>query len=136
MMGEIHPVVLENYSIGTKAYVAVLDLPSMMEHANMEKQYTPLPKYPATSRDLALLCDEELPVGEIEKTIRGAVKNHLESVNLFDVYRGAQVGEGKKSVAYTITMRSADSTLTDEEADGAVKKILKALEKIGVSLRA
>lgn len=136
VMGEIHPSVLENYSIGTRAYVAVLDVPVMMAHANMEKQYAPLPKYPATSRDLALLCDEALPVGDIEKTIRGAVKNHLESVKLFDVYRGAQVGEGKKSVAYTITMRSADSTLTDEEADGAVRKILKALEKIGVSLRA
>ena len=84
---------------------------------------------------MALLCDEDLPVGEIEKTIRGAVKNHLENVKLFDVYRGAQVEEGKKSVAYTITMRSSDSTLTDEEADGAVKKILKALEKIGVTMR-
>ena len=135
VIGEVHPVVLENYSIGTRAYVAILDIPAMMEHANLDKQYTPLPKYPATSRDLALLCDEELPVGEIEKTIRGAVKNHLESVKLFDVYRGAQVEPGKKSVAYTITMRSADSTLTDEEADNAVKKILKCLEKIGVSLR-
>ena len=135
VLGEIHPSVLENYSIGTRAYVAVLDVPAMMEHANTEKQYTPLPKYPATSRDLALLCDEDLPVGEIEKTIRGAVKNHLENVKLFDVSRGAQVEDGKKSVAYTITMRSSDSTLTDEEADGAVKKILKALEKIGVTLR-
>lgn len=135
VLGEVHPMVQENYSIGARAYVAVLDVPAMMAHANTEKQYTPLPKYPATSRDLALLCNEELPVGEIEKAIRGAVKNHLENVKLFDIYRGAQVGEGKKSVAYTITMRSADSTLTDEEADGAVKKILKALKKIGVTLR-
>ena len=82
-----------------------------------------------------MLCDEKLPVAEIEKTIRSAAGKLLEKVQLFDVYEGAQVEAGKKSVAYSISMRAADRTLTDEEADSVVRKILRALESLGIYLR-
>ena len=94
-----------------------------------------MPKYPATTRDLSLLCDQDLPVIQIEKIIRKAVGGILEKVSLFDVYQGEQVGKHQKSVAYSIVMRSKKSTLTDEEADRAMSKVLKQLEKIGVTLR-
>ena len=78
-----------------------------------EKEYHPLPKFPATTRDLAVLCDDELPVQSIEKAIRAGAGNLLEQVELFDIYKGKQIPDGKKSIAYNITMRSADRTLTD-----------------------
>lgn len=109
---------------------------AMMAAQAPEKQYRPLPKYPATTRDLSLVCDDELPIIEIEKAIRAAVNaSVLEDVKLFDVYQGAQIESGKKSVSYSVVLRAMDRTLTDEEADNAVRKILKALEKIGVVLR-
>lgn len=135
ILGEVHPQVLENYAIGAKAYLANFDINRMMCAANDEIQYKALPRYPASTRDLSLICDENLPVAVIEKEIKGAVGNTLESVKLFDVYKGAQIEENKKSVSYSITMRSNTQTLTDSEADAAVKRILKALEKIGVALR-
>lgn len=135
ILGETHPVVLENYSIGTKAYLAKLDVNAMFALADNEVQYRPMPKFPATTRDLSLLCDEELPIIEIEKVIRANAGNHLEAVKLFDVYKGAQIEAGKKSVSYSMTLRSASGTLTDVEADAAVKRVLKALDKIGVTLR-
>ena len=136
IIGEIHPDVLENYDIGTKAYVAKFNIPELEELAVTEKTYKPLPKYPAASRDLSLICDDELPVGDIEKAIKKAVGNILESVNLFDVYKGKQIEDGKKSVSYSITMRSHEGTLTDEQADGAMKRVLKALKALGAELRA
>lgn len=135
ILGEISPKVTQNYDIGTKVYLAKLDVNTLYAMVSEEKPYKPLPKFPATSRDLSLLCDDDLPIINIEKTIKSAVGSILEKVELFDVYRGAQVGENKKSVAYSITMRSDKGTLTDEEADGAVKRVLKQLEKIGVTLR-
>lgn len=135
ILGEVHPAVLENYDIDTKAYVAKFDVNNMFACANKDIQYKSLPKYPASTRDLSLLCDDELPIIEIEKAIKGAVGNFLESVKLFDVYKGAQIAENKKSVSYSITMRSNTQTLTDIEADAAVKRVLKALEKINVTLR-
>ena len=87
------------------------------------------------SRDLSLICDRELPILTVEKTIRSAAGARLESVKLFDVYQGEQIDSDKKSVSYTLVMRSPDSTLTDEEADSTVKRVLKALEKINVLLR-
>lgn len=134
-LGEIHPSVVKNYGIGTKVYAASLDLNTIIKHANSEKTYHKMPRFPATTRDLALTCDRNLPVINIEKAIRSAVPKLLESVKLFDVYTGEQIAEDKKSVAYSVTLRAADRTLTDEETDNAVRKILKALEKIGVSLR-
>ena len=95
----------------------------------------PLPRFPAATRDLALICDDELPVAALEKAIREAVGKVLEEVSLFDVYRGEQVAEGKKSVAYSLTMRADDRTLTDEEADAAIKRVLKSLANLGVEIR-
>ncbi len=135
ILGEISPKVCENYGVGTKVYLAKLDVAVLFELADMEKTYCPLPKYPASIRDLSLVCDNDLPIVQIEKAIKEAVGKILEKVELFDVYRSEQLGADKKSVAYSITMRSNQGTLTDEEADSAVKRILKQLDKIGVSLR-
>ena len=107
----------------------------MLEQVAPEQGYRPLPKFPASTRDLALLCDDETPVATLEKAIREGAGKILESVCLFDVYRGEQVAKGKKSVAYSLTLRAADRTLTDEEADAAVKRILKVLAQSGVELR-
>ena len=136
IVGELHHEVLENYGIGVKAYAAKLCVPEMMAMAKTEKTYKPLPKFPATTRDLAIVCDDKLPVASLEKAIKTAVGNILETVTLFDVYKGKQVGEGKKSVAYSISMRSHEGTLTDEQADAAVKRVLKELAKFGAELRA
>lgn len=135
ILGEVHPAVLENYEIGVKAYVAELDEALLFSHRAPEKQYHPLPKYPATTRDIAVLCDEVLPVLSLYKAIQGAAGRHLDKLELFDVYRGAQVPQGKKSVAYNISLRSADKTLTDEETSATMKKILKALAALGAELR-
>ena len=94
-----------------------------------------MPRFPATSRDLALICDRDLPVVTMEKAIKNAVPKLIEQVNLFDVYTGNQVESGKKSVAYNIVLRAKDRTLTDEETENAVKKILKALSSVGAELR-
>lgn len=135
IIGEVHPQVQENYELGVKTYVAKLNIPELMESANDKITYSPLPKFPATTRDLSLIVDDELPVAELEKAIRGAVGKILEKITLFDVYKGKQIEEGKKSVSYSISMRSHDGTLTDEQADGAMKKALKALANIGAELR-
>lgn len=136
ILGELHPETLENYGIGVKAYAAKVNVTELLDIANAVKTYKPLPKFPATTRDLAIVCDETLPVAELEKAIRKAVGNILESVTLFDVYQGKQIAEGKKSVAYAISMRSHEGTLTDEQADAAVKRVLKELANLGAELRA
>lgn len=135
ILGEVHPVVQKNYGIGTKTYVAKFNIPEMMKCAVTEVSYQPLPKFPAAARDLSVICDDEIPVAELEKAIKGAVGKILEKVTLFDVYKGEQIEKGKKSVSYSITMRSHDGTLTDEQADSAMKKVLKALSAIGAELR-
>ena len=136
ILGELHPETLENYGIGVKAYAAKVNVTELLDIANAVKTYKPLPKFPAAVRDLAIVCDENLPVAELEKAIKRAVGNTLESVTLFDVYKGKQIAEGKKSVAYSIAMRSHEGTLTDEQSDAAVKRVLKELEKLGAELRA
>ncbi len=136
IVGELHPETLENYGIGVKAYAAKVNVTELLDIANAVKTYKPLPKFPAAVRDLAIVCDENLPVAELEKAIKRAVGNTLESVTLFDVYKGKQIAEGKKSVAYSIAMRSHEGTLTDEQSDAAVKRVLKELEKLGAELRA
>lgn len=135
ILGEVHPAVQKNYGIGTKTYVAKFNIPEMMKCAVTEVSYQPLPKFPAAARDLSVICDDEIPVAELEKAIKGAVGKILEKVTLFDVYKGEQIEKGKKSVSYSITMRSHDGTLTDEQADSAMKKVLKALSAIGAELR-
>ena len=135
LIAEVHPQVCENYQIGTRVYIAYLDEAAMLANTAPERGYHPLPKFPAATRDLALICDEDTPVASLEKAIREAAGKVLEQVSLFDVYRGAQLAEGKKSVAYSLTMRAADRTLTDEEADAAVKRVLKALAALGAEIR-
>ena len=136
VFGEVHPEVLNNYGLDCKAYIAEIELRDLFANAKTEKTYKSLPKFPATTRDLALLCDDDLTVAEIEKTIRNSVPaSILENVELFDVYKGKQIEDNKKSVAFNIVLRSAERTLTDEETDSVIKKVLKNLEKIGATLR-
>jgi phenylalanyl-tRNA synthetase beta chain len=97
--------------------------------------YKPLPKFPAVERDLALVCDAETPVGTLEAAIREGAGKLCEAIQLFDVYQGSQIAEGKKSVAYRVTLRSAESTLTDEVIDRAVNKMIKKLDAVGATLR-
>ncbi len=137
IMGEIHPDVAENYGLdGLRIYCCELMFDSVIRHADTEMAYTPLPKYPSTSRDIALLVDEDMEVGKIEAVIRKEGKKILEGVKLFDVYRGKQVEEGKKSVAFALTYRDKDKTLTDEEVAEVHGKVLDALkEKLNAVLR-
>ncbi|MBE6671686.1 MAG: phenylalanine--tRNA ligase subunit beta [Ruminococcaceae bacterium] len=137
IFGEIHPDVASNYGIDCPVYVAELDFNELLENSNFERKYKHLPKFPASTRDFAFVCAEEVEVGAIEKVMKKAGGKLVENVKLFDVYRGAQVPEGMKSLAFKVTMRSADHTLTDEEADKATKKILTLLEReLGITLRA
>ena len=135
IIGEIHPLVLQNYGINTKVYAAKLDASALFDLRCVSKEYKPLPKYPATARDIAVLCDDALPVLDMKKAIQKAAGPILERVSLFDVYKGQQVPDGKKSVAWSLSFRAPDRTLTDEETDGAMKKVLKALDEMGAVLR-
>lgn len=137
IMGEIHPDVAENYGMdGVRIYCCELMFDAVIRHSNTEIVYSPLPKYPSTSRDIALLVDEDMEVGKIEAVIRENGGSILESVKLFDVYRGKQVEEGKKSAAFTLVYRAAEKTLTDEDVAGVHGKVLEALkEKLNAVLR-
>ncbi len=128
-LGELHPAVCDNYEIGTKVYVAVIDMPKLIEYSNLERTYKPLPKYPAVTRDIAMLVKDEIPVIDIENIIRQRGGKSIEAINLFDVYKGKQIQEGYKSVAYSIVYRASDHTLTDEEVNSSMKKILNGLER-------
>ena len=134
-LGEVHPTVAENYAIGTRVYLAELDVNTAYENESGTRTHKPLPKYPASNRDLAFVCDKEIPVLKLQRAIGEAVGKTLESVKLFDVYQGEQIEKGKKSVAFNIRMRAHDRTLTDDEADAAMKRVVKALDKMGISLR-
>ncbi len=136
IIGTIHPKVSSAFGMDVPAYVAELDMFKMFECVNVSDTYRPLPKFPATTRDIAIVCDKDIPVAHLEKCIKGAIPDILESIELFDIYSGAQVEKGKKSVAYSIRLRSSDHTLKDTEADYAVTAALNALrEKVGASLR-
>ncbi|WP_425755163.1 phenylalanine--tRNA ligase subunit beta [Ihubacter sp. rT4E-8] len=129
IMGEVHPDVSEKYGIGTRAYVSELFFDVIVELSNREILYHQPPKYPSTSRDIAMIVDEDTLVGDMEKKIREAGKELLRDVKLFDVYRGKQVDEGKKSVAFSLTYRHDDRTLTDEEADSVHANVVDALKE-------
>ncbi len=133
-IGQLHPEAANNYGIGGEIYCAVLSMEVMQENADTDVKYKSLPKFPASYRDLSLVCDDSLPSGEIVSVIKKNAK-YLEDVQLFDMYKGEQVPDGKKSLSYKLIMRKKDSTLTDEEADSSVAKVLKALEAIGAVLR-
>lgn len=129
IMGEIHPDVAERFGIGTRAYCCELFFDQLVELANEDVHYSPLPKYPATSRDIAIILDEEVAVGEVIKAIEAHGNEILEDVKLFDIYRGEQVEAGKKSVALSLTYRHAEKTLTDEETQAVHEDILKTLNQ-------
>lgn len=135
-LGEVHPTVQKNYDIGTRTYVAKLLIDEMQPLAQTEITYQPLPKFPAITRDLSLVCADEVPVGDLQAAMKKAVGNILEQITLFDVYKGEQIAAGMKSVSFSIRMRSHEGTLTDEQADAAMKRVLKALKEHGATLRA
>lgn len=135
-LGEVHPTVQKNYEIGTRTYVAKLLIDEMQPLAQTEITYQPLPKFPAITRDLSLVCADEVPVGDLQAAMKKSVGNILEQITLFDVYKGEQIAAGMKSVSFSIRMRSHEGTLTDEQADAAMKRVLKALKEHGATLRA
>ena len=136
IFGQAHPLMADNYGMNVPVYVAELAFDEIFASANTKKSYKPLPKYPATTRDFSFVCDEDMEVGAIEGVMAKAGGKLVESVALFDIYRGPQVGDGKKSVSLRVTLRASDRTLTVEEADKVSKKILNDLKfKMGLELR-
>ena len=136
IFGQAHPLMAENYGMSIPVMIAELDFDGIFAIANTKKAYKSLPKYPATTRDFSFVCDEEMEVGTIAGVMAKAGGALVENVALFDIYRGAQVGEGKKSVSFRVTLRASDRTLTVEEADKVSKKILNDLKfKMGLELR-
>ena len=135
LLGEIHPDVAENYSIGTKVYVASISVDKLFKYQHTKRVYKPNPRFPALTRDLAVVCDRITPVLLLEKLIAKAVGKTLEHISLFDVYQGEQIEKGKKSVAFSLRLRAADKTMTDAEADEAMNKAIKALDAVGAELR-
>ena len=134
--GQVHPLVAKNYGVSEELYAAELDFPAMFAHRTTELYYAPLPRFPAVMRDISVVCDDALTAGEMEKCIRRAGGGYLKAVEVFDVYKGSNIPEGKKSVSFALTLRADDQTLTDAHADEAVQSILAALEsEFGVKLR-
>ena len=127
--GEIHPIVQENYGIGEKVYLAEIHTDKILKYAAKEKKYTPIPKYPAVERNIAINMGEEVEVGEIERVISKKCRKVLEELKLFDVYRSEKLGENKKSVAYAIKFRAEDRTLTEDEINTYMATIINDLEK-------
>ena len=135
-MGQVHPLVAQNYGMETEVYCAEINFSKLFELKKPEATYVPLPKYPSVSRDLSLVCDEAVTVAEIENVITASAGKLLRSVRLFDIYRGANLGENKKSLAFSLELRADDRTLTDADSEGVITKVLTALqEKCGISLR-
>lgn len=134
-LGEVHPAVADNYDIGTRVYIAVLDMPAIVPFASFDRKYKGIAKYPSVARDISMVVPKEIMVGDIEAIIRQRGGKILENFSLFDIYEGEQIKEGFKSVAYSITFRAKDRTLTDDDVNGAMKKILNGLEGMGIELR-
>ncbi|MBP5309623.1 MAG: phenylalanine--tRNA ligase subunit beta [Lachnospiraceae bacterium] len=135
-LGEVHPAVADNYELGTKTYIAVIDMPNVLPFASFDRKYVGLAKYPAVSRDISMVVPKEIMVGQIEAMITQRGGKILESLSLFDIYEGSQIKDGYKSVAYNITFRAKDRTLNEDDINGAMKKILNGLESLGIELRA
>ena len=134
-LGEVHPAVADTYGIGTRAYVAVLDILNVVKHATFDRKYEGIAKYPAVNRDISMVVPKNILVGEIEHMIAQRGGKILEHYELFDIYEGSQIQAGFKSVAYSITFRSKDKTLEESEVSAAMKKILNGLESMGIELR-
>ena len=136
VFGQVHPLVAQNYGVDAQFYCAELDLEQLQCAKGPDPEYVPLPKFPAVTRDIAVVCGEAITVGALEDCIRKGAKGLLKDVTLFDIYRGKGVPEGKKSVAFSLVLRADDRSLTAEEADFDVKSILETLEKdLGAVLR-
>ena len=136
VMGQVHPLVAKNYGIDSEVFCAELNFTEMLNRMLPDATYVQLPKYPAVSRDLALVCDEAVTVAEAEKVIAGAAGKLLRDVRLFDIYRGVGVPAGKKSMAFSLELRADDRTLTDADSEGVIQKVLEALaEKLNATLR-
>lgn len=135
-LGEVHPDVADNYKIGDRTYAAVIDMPSMIPFTSFDRKYTGIAKYPAVTRDISMVVPKEILAGQIEEVIGQRGGKLLEGYQLFDIYEGAQILTGYKSVAYSITFRSVDHTLEDQEVLAVMKKILNGLEGLGIELRA
>lgn len=134
-LGELHPEVLENYGIGERAYLAVLDMKEVYPFVRDEIRYLPLAKFPSVSRDFSMLVPLSVTAGEIEDVLIQRSGKLLEELKLFDIYIGAQVLSGYKSMAYTLTLRAKDHTLTEEEINAVVRKVLDGLNRLGIRLR-
>lgn len=134
-MGEVHPQVAENYSINERVYIAVIDMPYIVEYASFDRKYTGIAKFPAVTRDISMVMKKEILVGQVEEIIEKKGGKLLESYQLFDIYEGEQILAGHKSVAYSITFRANDRTLEDKDVNEAMDKILNALQGLGIELR-
>ena len=135
-LGEVHPQVLDNYNIGDRAYIAILDMPTIYDKTTFDRKYEGIAKYPAVSRDISMIMPKSLQVGDVEEVIRKKGGSLLESYQLFDIYEGAQIQMGYKSVAYSIVFRAKDHTLEEKEVSEIMDKILGALETMDIELRA
>ena len=134
-MGELAPDIAEGLAVEVPVFLGELNYAALAEKLNTAIHYAPLPKFPEVERDLALVANEEMTCAEVERVIAESCK-FVTSVRLFDVYRGAQIGEGKKSMAFSLTFTPHEKAISPEDADGYVKRILKALhEKLGLELR-
>lgn len=135
-LGEVHPQVLDNYNIGDRAYIAILDMPTIYDKTTFDRKYEGIAKYPAVSRDISMIMPKSLQVGDVKEVIRKKGGSLLESYQLFDIYEGAQIQMGYKSVAYSIVFRAKDHTLEEKEVSEIMDKILGALETMDIELRA
>ena len=136
IFGQLHPLTAANYGIDMPVYLAAIDFEALYDHRGGEIEYKPLPKFPATTRDFSFVVDEAVEVGTLIATMTRAGGKLVEDVALFDIYRGPQVGEGKKSVSLRVMLRASDRTLTVEEADKVSSKILGTLEHtMGITIR-
>lgn len=134
-LGEVHPDVADTYGLGERTYIAVLDLPEILPFASFDRKYEGIAKFPAVTRDISMVMPKTVLVGEVEKIIEKRGGKLLEKYNLFDIYEGAQIKEGFKSVAYTISFRAKDRTLEDKDIQPIMEKILGDLSGMGIELR-
>ena len=134
-LGEVHPQVAETYGIGDRAYIAVIDMPEIVSLATFDRKYTGIARFPAVMRDISMVMPKDILAGQVEKIFDENGGKLLESYNLFDIYEGAQIKEGYKSVAYSLSFRASDRTLEDKDIVAVMDKILGALKDMGIELR-
>ena len=135
-LGEVHPIVAANYNIKDRVYVAVIDMPSIMDETTFDRKYEGIAKFPAATRDISKVVPKENLAGDIEKVFDSKGGSYLESYTLFDIYEGAQIKPGYKSIAYSLTFRAKDKNLEEADLSGAMNRIVKALEAMKIELRA